>query len=116
MYKYIDCHQPTYFNVDDTLVMWNVPLTKGAINVNGSQVMPNQGNIDALKRHSMRGHTIIVWSAGGSQWAKAVVDALGLQDHVNAIMEKPMWYYDDKQSSHFMGEAQYNEYKPKEPK
>ncbi len=115
MYTYVDCNQPTYFDVDDTLIMWSVEDGENTIKLNGVSVVINEANINALKKHAMRGHTIIVCSAGGASWAKAVVDALGLQDLVDVIMEKPMWYYDDLPANAFMGKPHYYPYEGGDP-
>jgi phosphoserine phosphatase len=55
-----------------------------------------------MKSHKFRGHTVIVWSAGGVEWAKTVVTALGLENYVDLVVAKPKWYYDDLQSHEFL--------------
>jgi hypothetical protein len=102
-----------YFDVDETLVLWNVPpeLADKTIAIGCDHfvehVLPHEKHILQLKQHRARGHAIIVWSQGGHEWAEAVVIALGLQDYVDAVMRKPTWYYDDLKSSSFMGEPIY---------
>lgn len=90
------CTKPTYFDVDDTLIMWNQPShddpnsvvvhcpptthqfrvfdQKGDLVEEGpktelpgwsERVTPHKKHIEQLKYHRLRGHTIIVWSAGG---------------------------------------------------
>ena len=92
--------RPTvFFDIDDTLIMWDEKL-KGntvCINCDGhlSHMVRNEGNIEELKRHGARGIDIIVWSKGGYLWAERVVRALGLEKYVAAIMSKPICYYDD---------------------
>lgn len=132
------CNQPTYFDVDDTLVMWRrgkpgdpdvVAVTcppgrhKRAAEDMGWEVeemefstgewteylVPHKGNIEAMKRHKARGHTIIVWSAGGWEWAHAAVVALGLQQYVDLILEKPRWAYDDLPPNEYMPKSQWVE-------
>ena len=136
--KVLPCNQPTFFDCDETLIMWNrhahddpdaieiacpVSRTKrglleltedgilkpetppSEIIVVGSwteRVKPHKKHVEQLKLHSMRGHTIIVWSAGGWEWAEAVVRALKLEQYVNLVIEKPMWVYDDLPSTEFM--------------
>ena len=92
--------RPTvFFDVADTLVMWDEKL-KGdtvCINCDGhlSHMVINKGNLEELKRHGSRGIDVIVWSKGGVQWAQSVVRALKLEKYVAGIMSKPFCYYDD---------------------
>ncbi len=85
------------FDIDDTLRMWNT----GA---------PHSAMIDQLKRHHHAGHSVGVWSKGGTMWAAKVVDELGLQDLVYVVMEKPHWIYDDKPVHTALGNTQYIQY------
>lgn len=59
-------------------------------------VKPHVGHVDLLKEMHGRGRYIIMWSAAGAQWAKAVRDALGLKPFVSLTMTKPLGYIDDK--------------------
>jgi hypothetical protein len=97
--------RPTaFFDVDDTLVMWDIP--EGieinddrlvSINCKGieDRLFPNKHNIELLKKFSARGHSVVVWSGGGADWAEAVVDALGLNQYVDVVVNKPQYYMDD---------------------
>jgi phosphoserine phosphatase len=140
--KVLPCKQPTYFDVDDTLVMWSRPAADDpdAIEIAcptsrterfllemtddgtlepdtptetvsvGSwteRLKPHKKHIEQLKLHKLRGHTIIVWSAGGWEWAEAVVRALKLEQYVDLVIEKPMWFYDDLMPNEFMGKRYY---------
>lgn len=93
----------SYFDIDDTMVMW----TKGTHYGEGKQefenpyngetywLIPHAKHIDFLKSCHGRGHLIVVWSAGGSAWAKEVVSKLGLSQYVHLIITKPVRYIDD---------------------
>lgn len=141
--KVLPCSQTTFFDVDDTLVMWNPPnpgdpdiievicptsrtyrgllelMEDGSLNpvdINpdavevGSwtvRIKPHNKHIAQLKAHKDRGHTIIVWSAGGWEWAEAAVRALKLEKYVDLVIEKPTWYYDDLPCQEFMGKRIY---------
>jgi hypothetical protein len=112
----------TFFDVDDTLVMWghgdhpeartiHCPKSKTLIDGElrespawSELVVPNKANISQLVKHKQRGHRIIVWSAGGADWAEAVVRALDLTAHVDMVVSKPSWFYDDLTASEFMPE------------
>lgn len=112
--KRLKCNLPVYLDVDDTLIMWapsQEDLDRYGIDFehtydNGTtakgRLLPHRVHIRQLKRHSERGHTIIVWSAGGEEWAYAAVKALGLEDFVDYTMEKPRWAYDDKKANDFI--------------
>jgi len=139
----LKCNQPVYFDVDDTLVMWNPPnpndpdvieivcptsRTKRIIQELDAEtgdlkdlppdefvevgswterLKPHKKHIEAMKLHKLRGHTVIVWSAGGWEWAEAAIRALNLEKYVDLVLEKPMWCYDDLPPSEFIPKVQY---------
>lgn len=86
---------------DDTLVAWSIPEgwtgdtveveCRGYINI----LVPNVHNIKLLKKLATRGHAIIVWSGGGSDWAEAVVKALDLEEYVEVVSGKLQYFIDD---------------------
>lgn len=136
--KVLACSQPTFFDVDDTLIMWSRPAhddpdaieitcpasrtLRGLLELSEDgaltpevpllemvevgtwteRVKPHKKHIEQLKLHKSRGHTIIVWSAGGWEWAEAAVRALKLEKFVDLVLEKPLWCYDDLQPSEFI--------------
>jgi len=136
--KVFPCSQTTFFDVDDTLIMWSRPafgdpdaieitcpasrtqralmdLTEDGILTPETPpsemvevgtwtelVKPHKKHVEQLKLHKMRGHTIIVWSAGGWEWAEVVVRALKLEKFVDLVIEKPTWVYDDLPVVEFM--------------
>lgn len=132
------CTKPTFFDVDDTLIMWNRPSPDDPHSVvvccppsthqfrtfdeNGKlieegpkieipgwseRVTPHKKHIEQLKLHKLRGHTIIVWSAGGWEWAEAAVKTLGLEKFVDLVIEKPIWAYDDLSPNEYMPKSQW---------
>jgi len=48
-----------------------------------------------LREQKRRGSIVIVWSRGGYEWAKNVVNALDLEGCVDYVMSKPKVYFDD---------------------
>ena len=88
-------------DVDDTLIMWRIPEGyKGPLvetNYNGfkDQGIPNLPAIAHLKKMKARAYSVVVWSAGGSDWAEVVVKALGLEEYVDVIMPKIDFHLDD---------------------
>ena len=93
-----------FFDVDDTLVLWDrefnsphydtVAITD-PYDSKTVHLRPHEPHIKLLKNHFSRGTVIVVWSQGGFSWAKAVIDALGLQKFVHLVMSKPKSYVDD---------------------
>jgi hydroxymethylpyrimidine pyrophosphatase-like HAD family hydrolase len=83
----IKSHRIVYFDVDDTLVIWDWksidPEGKGLLQIadpNSSHmelVLPHERHIALLKQFKARGHTVVVWSQGGWDWASSVVKSLG---------------------------------------
>lgn len=107
---FINNDQTVFFDVDETLVKWESErsIEEAIFISDGSDinayVWPHHKHIEQLKKHHARGHAIIVWSAGGSKWAEAVVHSLGLEHFVNLVVRKPNWFYDDLTSPEFMPE------------
>jgi phosphoserine phosphatase len=100
-----------FFDCDDTLVMWNIPVGKEEQCITFDnygfieRLLPHEKHISQLKRHAARGHRIVVWSAGGWEWAHSVVKALKLESWVDCVMSKPRWFYDDLTAEEFMPES-----------
>ena len=93
---------PTFFcDVDDTLVAWKVPegytgeLVEIICRGFPEQVAPNWKAVNHLKKMASRGHSVVVWSGGGSDWCEAVVKALELEEYIEVITSKPTYYMDD---------------------
>lgn len=113
----IDFDNVAYFDVDDTLLMYNIPPERmhEAINVavEGSllsaTVIPHHKHVELVKLHKAWGNGVIVWSRSGVRWAKAAVVALGLTEYVDGVMSKPFYYYDDKTCCQILGEHRYKE-------
>lgn len=92
-----------YVDVDDTLIVWDDKLgekhdlPKVGIECRGiyETYHINPHNIKYLKKLATRGHAIFVWSAGGSDWAEAVIQALSLEQYVWAVGSKATYYVDD---------------------
>lgn len=91
------------FDVDDTLVFFEernkyptfIQDQCSTLELDGVEYLVNDEMVTLLKEHSRRGHVIVVWSAGGSEWAKRAIDKLGIESFVDAVMAKPAWIYDD---------------------
>lgn len=97
-----------YCDVDGTLIFWKDPYLRNDDAMlfidprDGEQLygVPNTRLINWLKRAKQVGkRPIVVWSASGWQWAEAAVHALGLEDVVDVVANKPYGqgvYIDDK--------------------
>jgi len=112
-----DERKTVYFDVDDTLLEWKTCDKKDSKAIkfdhNGHDFYkrPIMPNIEALKLHFLAGHLVVVWSAGGARWAEKVIRTLCLHKHVNLIINKPDYMYDDKDPSHWMPNRQFKENK-----
>jgi hydroxymethylpyrimidine pyrophosphatase-like HAD family hydrolase len=73
-----------FVDVDDTLVIWE-----------GESYRPHKKHVELIKRFHKRNQPVVVWSAGGWEWAERIVKELGLEPYVTAIMSKPVWWIDD---------------------
>lgn len=106
-----------YFDVDDTLVEWaeQKGINHKAIAIkmgnHTSYKLPIMKHVEELILQAKSGTYIIVWSAGGSKWAEAVVKALSIEDYVDAILTKPDRIYDDKNPENWMPKRRYHAYK-----
>ena len=102
-----------YFDCDDTLLEWKTCNEDevGSIRIenNGHRFYKKaiSANISALIDHSLAGHLVVVWSAGGSTWAETIIKALQIEPYVDVILSKPDFYYDDKDPSHWLPERQF---------
>jgi hypothetical protein len=104
-----------FSDVDDTLVSWDFTYGEPGPDkmefvdpVDGSTVYLKviRPTIEAMKLHRLRGHKIIVWSAGDGAWASEVVTKLGLAGTVvDACISKPEWILDDLPASEFIPES-----------
>lgn len=98
-----------FCDVDDTLLTFNFRAedTERTIMIGPEgfrkAALPMLKNINSLKNARTRGHGVVVWSQGGYAWAKAVVEALGLNEYVDFIVTKPNWIYDDLPVEAWMG-------------
>lgn len=101
--------KPTvYYDVDDTLVLWGTVDNCVKI-VDGEwthYLAPHEKHIEILKKDS-KNCNVIVWSQAGSDWAEAVITALNLEEYVNAVVPKPIRFYDDLPCKYWMGSRVY---------
>lgn len=100
------------FDVDDTLVIWDWRSVdsegKGLVTIkdpNGGcaeAVLPHYRHIELMRQFKARGHTVVVWSQGGHEWAAEVCKVLGIENIVDLVMDKPNWYVDDLHANAWM--------------
>jgi protein-L-isoaspartate O-methyltransferase len=107
------------FDVDQTLVMWGPEIGSHQSDLSirnpydglEVDVQIHAAHVRLLKQMKARGRFIIVWSAGGAEWAQSVVNALNLQHMVDLVMTKPIAYVDDMPVESWM---QHRIYIPRE--
>lgn len=95
-------NRTAYFDVDGTLIEWDFceKDDEGSIELSyeGEIFYKKQisGNIKQLMNHYLSGNNVVVWSAGGGEWASKVVKALKIDKYVSCTLTKPDFYFDDK--------------------
>lgn len=108
--------QVVTIDVDDTLVMWSDKYAQpheGAVEFkdpyDGSTnyLVPHEKHISLLKKYRGRGFTVVVWSAGGVQWAESVVKTLELEQYIDIVLTKPSRYVDDLPVQEWFGNRVY---------
>lgn len=116
--KIIKGDKIAYFDVDDTLVHWGIKegspevwVSYGLFKESYRMTVISE-NVEAIKLHKSRNHTVVVWSAGGYEWAAAVVKALKLEKYVDLVICKPVWYYDDLPAEKFMTNRKWGSVDP----
>lgn len=104
----IESDKIIFFDVDETLVQQH-PGANLEIVCNGYKTLVKAipENVNRIHYHKARGQTIIVWSNSGYKWAQAVIEALGLTKEVDMVMSKPWGYYDDLDSSKWLGSPRW---------
>lgn len=111
--KVIDNENTVFFDVDETLIQHCAytddcevevedPIADRIITVN-----KHYQHIRLLKEEKARGRYIVVWSAGGYQWAENVIKALDLSIYVDLVMTKPLAYVDDKPITEWLSRRIY---------
>jgi hypothetical protein len=99
-----------YVDVDNTLVFsltepngFNASSNE-MVKINGRKWWVHTPHKELIKDFKARGHTVIIWSAGGAEWAEMVTDALQLNDYIDLVISKPDWIIDDKPTIEWLGE------------
>lgn len=113
-YLYIENQHMVAFDVDNTLVLWgDNPYSPGPekieFNNYGQRVYltPHAEHIFLLKTYKPRGFGVLVWSAAGAEWAKEVIDKLGLSENIDLILSKTCKFFDDLPANKILGQHLY---------
>lgn len=102
-----------YWDVDNTLIFSSEEFpdlerdNPGKFDVTfigGRRWLLYLDHISMLADFKARGHSVVVWSAGGSAWAQKVIEACGIEDSVDLVIPKPAWYWDDKSADEWLPE------------
>lgn len=99
--------QISYFDVDETLVLWKkqkTSLLDIKANYYGESVYltPHKKHIQFLKSLKSRGGYIVVHSGNGWAWAEEVVKLLKLEEYVDEVKTKPYKIIDDTNPSEWL--------------
>lgn len=120
MYHKLNDKPTVFFDVDSTLVFTSSEMPVGftaldQLNINNRIFWVHHSHVECIKDFKARGHNVVVWSAGGADWAETVVKALGIQEYVDVILHKPAWYFDDLHVTEWIGKHCYipiNDFNP----
>lgn len=128
-YNFFDFEMVATYDCDDTLVLWSIGNNtqpyelwsfeeqqkcspEDVVRIEDPYklgdffyLVKHNRHIKLLQDYKTRGFGVVVWSAGGVQWAKAVTNALGLKP--NLVMAKPNRHIDDMPCTSWMGERVY---------
>ena len=108
-----------YFDVDETLIQWEfepdfvvthehqMKLPEDFILIDDIRFRIHKPHIMRLMQHHNTGDCVVVWSAGGINWARRVIEALAIQDYVNVVLGKPDFFYDDENIPCLKGKRMY---------
>jgi len=101
-----------YFDVDGTLVLWDKDRYPGlpsvfVTDVHGDSIelKIHTKHLYILKSAATRGDCVIVWSAAGAEWARAVGRALEIDDFVIHYLQKPDSYFDDEEPKFWLNQT-----------
>jgi len=101
MYKLADKHT-IFVDVDNTLILWGSQV-EPVVNLSfGQTASIHVPHLEKIKEFKARGHLIVVWSAGGADWAERIVYQLKIEEYVDLIISKPSWFIDDLEATEFM--------------
>lgn len=91
------------FDVDNTLIMEHAKdpdLTyTDVLTGKENHCKIHKVHVEQVIKHKARGYFVIVWSGNGYKHAEQIVKALGLTDHVDMIMSKPIKHWDDLENA-----------------
>ena len=100
-----------WYDVDNTLVFslreYPHQISNEIVKINGRKFWVHLPHVETIKDFKARGHTVVVWSAGGSEWAETVVKSLNLEEYIDLVISKPDWIWDDKEPEEFMPKRFY---------
>ena len=87
------------FDVDGTLIGLGGPREISFFNPNHNIIETTkvyEPHVELIKLLKNDGYSVVVWSMSGAQYAANVVRALGLEDCVALVSDKPVEYFDDQ--------------------
>ncbi len=103
-----------YVDIDDTLIMHDdkIEITDKSripMKVSGKTYyfIPNNKNIETIKKMHKKGFVCVAWSAAGKKWAAQAIKSLKIEKYFTHVLTKPMYHLDDKEPNHYMGRNLY---------
>jgi hypothetical protein len=87
------------FDIDDTVVMEHSKdpdLTYiDVLTGKEKHGKIHKAHVEQIIKHKTRGYYVVAWSGNGYKHVEQIINALGIQDHVDLIMSKPIKHFDD---------------------
>lgn len=94
--RVIESDRTTFFDCDDTLIMWNrLDKELPVVTIGDREFQIHTKHVQKIKDYHLMGFIVVVWSTSGHNWAKTVVEALELEKYVDFVMCKPHRIFDD---------------------
>lgn len=102
--------RPSYFDVDNTLLLWKGDVTEPGdnkiemrdLNNDVYYLTPNKMLIDLLKLDAIKGYYIVIWSNRGYNWSVEARNKLKLNNYVDECLAKPVRMFDDENPQDFL--------------
>ncbi len=99
--------EPVYCDVDKTLCFSHEGNIKVDYYGEERLIRPHVEHISFLKSLHSRGYHIKVHSHNGVEWAANVIRALGLEDYVHEVLNKPFKIIDDQDPKSWLPHTVY---------
>lgn len=108
---FIENYKVIMVDIDETLIIHDSESPSRLVDFYGRMVgvRPHLSNIALVQKFHALNYSIVFWSRTGADWAKLIVEELGLAALATGYMTKPLFYVDDRACEEWMGERVFKE-------